>query len=186
MAKVVSPARPMTVDQFLAWLEDGPEGARYELVAGEVVAMAPERAAHARLKAEVWLALREGLRSAGLACEAWPDGMTIKIDEHTAYEPDAVLHCGPRLDDDALLVPEPAIVVEVLTPTTKAHDAGAKLANYFRLPSVRHYLLLRTERPTVIHHRRGEDGAISTRVVTSGELALDPPGLTLELAQIYR
>jgi Uma2 family endonuclease len=69
----------MTVDQFLAWLEEGPEGARYELVACEVVAMAPERAAHARLKAEVWLALREGIRSAGLACEAWPDGMTIKI-----------------------------------------------------------------------------------------------------------
>ena len=175
----------MTVDQFLAWLEEGPEGARYELVAGEVVAMAPERAAHARLKAEVWLALREGIRSAGLNCEALPDGMTIKIDEHTAYEPDAVVHCGPRLADDVLLVPEPVIVVEVLSPTTKAHDAGAKLADYFRLPSVRHYLLVRTGRPTVIHHRRGDRGAIETRIITSGDLRLDPPGLELDLRQIY-
>ena len=109
---------PQTVERFLAWLEDGPQGARCELVAGEVVAMAPERAAHARLNAEVWLALRDGIRSAGLPCEALPDGMTIKIDEHTAYEPDAVVHCGQRLADDALLVPEPVIVVEVLSPTT--------------------------------------------------------------------
>ncbi len=186
MAKVISSAPRMTVDQFLAWLEEGPEGARYELVAGEVVAMAPERAAHARLKAEVWLALHEGIRSAGLACEALPDGMTVKIDEHTAYEPDAVVHCGARLEDDALLVPEPVIVVEVLSPTTKARDAGAKLADYFRLPSVRHYLLVRTERPSVIHHRRGDDGAIATRILTTGSVPLDPPGLTLELAQIYR
>ena len=176
----------MTVEQFLAGLEDGPEGARYELVAGEVVAMAPERAAHARLKARIWRVLDDQIVAQGLSCEALPDGMTIKIDEHTAYGPDAVLHCGAQLADDELLVPEPMVVGEVLSPTTKAHDAGAKLADYFRLPSVRHYLLLRTERPTVIHHRRGDDGSIATRIVTAGALALDPPGLTLELAQLYR
>jgi Uma2 family endonuclease len=185
MATAISSADRMTVDQFLAWLEDGPQGARYELVAGEVVAMAPERAAHARVKAEVWLALRDGIRSAGLACEALPDGMTVKIDEHTAYEPDALVHCDQPLADDALIVPAPVIVVEVLSPTTKAHDAGAKLADYFRLPTVRHYLLVRTERPTVIHHRRDDHGGIATRVVTAGALALDPPGLSLELARLY-
>jgi Uma2 family endonuclease len=46
MAKALcQPPGRMTVDQFLAWLDEGPEGVRYELVAGEVVAMAPERAA---------------------------------------------------------------------------------------------------------------------------------------------
>jgi len=186
MAKAISTTQRMTVQQFLDWLDEGPEGVRYELVAGEVVAMAPERAAHARLKAEVWLALRQSIRSTGLDCEALPDGMTVKIDEHTAYEPDAVVHCGMRLPDDALLVPEPVIVVEVLSPTTKAYDAGAKLAGYFRLSSVRHYLLVRTEQRTVVHHRRDERGAIETRIVTSGALQLDPPGLALDLDQIYR
>jgi Uma2 family endonuclease len=184
MAKVIS-SRPMTVDQFLTWLEDGPEGARYELVAGEVVAMAPERAAHARLKVRLWRALDDQIGAHGLSCEALPDGMTVKIDEHTAYEPDALVHCDDPLPDDAIIVPAPVIVVEVLSPTTKAHDAGAKLADYFRLPSVRHYLLVRTERPTVIHHRRGDDGSIATRIVTAGALDLDPPGLTLELRSIY-
>jgi Uma2 family endonuclease len=89
------------------------------------------------------------------------------------------------LPDDAIIVPAPVIVVEVLSPTTKAHDSGAKLADYFRLPSLRHYLLVRTERPTVIHHRRGEGDVIETRIVTAGSLQLDPPGIILELDRIY-
>jgi Uma2 family endonuclease len=186
MATVISSARRMTVDEFLRWLEEGPEGARYELVAGEVVGMAPERAAHAFLKARVWRAFDDQIVERGLPCQALPDGMTVKVDERTAYEPDAAVHCGAPLADDAILVPEPVIVVEVLSPTTKARDAGAKLADYFRLPSVRHYLLVHTERPTVIHHRRDDDGTIRTRIATAGDLVLDPPGLTLELAQIYR
>jgi Uma2 family endonuclease len=186
MAKALhQPPGRMTVDQFLAWLEEGPEGVRYELVAGQPVAMAPERAAHARRKAEIWLALRDGIQSAGLTCEALPDGMTVKIDEHTAYEPDAVVHCEETLPDDAVIVPAPVIVVEVLSPTTRARDAGAKLADYFRLPSVRHYLLVQTERRTVIHHRRADDGDIRTRIVTAGALELDPPGLTVDLDRIY-
>jgi Uma2 family endonuclease len=187
MAKALDrPARgKMTVDEFIVWLDEGPEGARYELVAGEVVAMAPERVAHARLKARIWRALSDAIEERGLTCEALPDGMTIKIDEHTAYEPDTLVHCGEPLPDDAVLVPEPVIVVEVLSPSTRARDAGAKLADYFRLISVRHYLLVQTERRTVVHHRRGDDDAIATRIVTGGAIALDPPGLSLDLDDIY-
>ena len=41
---MAAPARPrMTADEFLDWAITQPDGGRYELVAGEVVAMAPER-----------------------------------------------------------------------------------------------------------------------------------------------
>jgi Uma2 family endonuclease len=57
MAKALDkPSGRMTVDQFLSWAMAQPDGPRYELVDGEVVAMAPERAGHARRKAAVWLA----------------------------------------------------------------------------------------------------------------------------------
>lgn len=174
----------MTVDEFLAWAMAQPEGS-FELVDGKVVAMAPERAAHARLKSEVWLALRDAIKSAGLPCEALPDGMTVKVDEHTAYEPDAQVHCGEALADDVVLVPAPVIVVEVLSPSTATRDTGAKLADYFRVASLRHYLIVRTDRPTVIHHRRGDGDLIETRIVTAGSLDLDPPGIALDLDRIY-
>jgi Uma2 family endonuclease len=89
------------------------------------------------------------------------------------------------LPDDAVIVPAPVMVVEVLSPSTATRDTGAKLADYFRLPSLRHYLIVRTDRPTVIHHRHGDGELIETRIVTSGALLLDPPGITLELERIY-
>ncbi len=59
------------------------------------------------------------------------------------------------------------------------HQLTAKLADYFRLPSVRHYLIVRTEDRTVIHHARGEDGTIVTQIVRDAPIRLDPPGITL-------
>lgn len=185
MAKALDhPPDRMTVDQFLAWAMAQPEG-RFELVNGTVVAMAPERAAHARLKARVWRAFDDQIRERDLPCEALPDGMTVKIDEHTAYEPDAQVHCGEPLADENVIVPAPLIVIEVLSPSTATRDTGAKLADYFLVASLRHYLIVRTDRPTVIHHRRGDSDVIETRVVTAGSLDLDPPGITLDLERIY-
>ena len=43
--------KPMTSDEFIAWAMEQPDGERYELAAGEVVAMSPERLSHARVKA---------------------------------------------------------------------------------------------------------------------------------------
>jgi Uma2 family endonuclease len=39
----------MTVPEFLAWAETQESG-RYELIRGEIVAMAPERSAHVQAK----------------------------------------------------------------------------------------------------------------------------------------
>jgi Uma2 family endonuclease len=171
----------MTVDEFLAWSETAP--GRHELVDGEPVAMAPERVRHARLKFAVQTALAAGLAGRA-ACEMLPDGMTVRIDQHTAYEPDALVYCGPALAADAVEVREPVIVVEVLSPGTRRADTGVKLINYFKIPSVMHYLILDPERALVLHHRRGE-AMIETRIVPDGVLRLDPPGLALAVRDLF-
>ena len=123
----------MTADDFIAWAVEQPKRPRYELVAGELVLMAPERAAHARVKGAVWRALDDALRAARLPCEAYLDGMAVKVDDSVVYEPDALVRCGEPLPDDAVKVTDPMIVVEVLSPSSLARDTGAKLEDYFRL-----------------------------------------------------
>ena len=57
---------------------------------------------------------------------------------------------------------------------------------YFRLPSVHHYLVFWADRPQVIHHRRREDGeGIDTRVLTAGDIRLDPPGIAITVEEVY-
>ncbi len=184
MAKAIRAPGPMTVEEFLDWATAQTEG-RYELVDGEVVAMAPERIGHARLKAEVWLALREAIATRGRPCEALVDGAGVRIDDHSLYIPDVIVYCGDRLAGDQLMVPMPLIIVEVLSPSTGDVDTGGKLEGYFRLTSVRHYLIVKSDRHAIIHHRRGDDGSVATHIVTQGTVELDPPGLTLDLARLY-
>ena len=101
------------------------------------------------------------------------------------YEPDAVVTCGERMGDDAIVAPNPVVVVEVLSPSTRAVDTGAKLTDYFRVPSIRHYLILRTDRRVVVHHRRLEDGGIETRLVAAGPIRLDPPSIAVAAEGVF-
>ena len=186
MTALAQPRLPrMTADEFIAWAMERPDGARYELVGGEVVGMAPERVAHARVKARVFNALADGIERGGLACEAFPDGMAVQVSADTVYEPDAQVRCGPPLPDDAVKIVDPVVVVEVLSPSTRAYDAGAKLGGYLRMPSVRHYLLLDTKSRTAIHHERSANGDIATRIAHEGSLRLDPPGIALDVAGLF-
>ena len=77
------------------------------------------------------------------------------------------------------------IVVEVVSPSSQSVDAGAKLDDYFRLSSVRHYLIIRDEARTVIHHERKSDGRIETGIVRSGTLVMDPPGIAVEVEGFF-
>jgi Uma2 family endonuclease len=165
------------------WVENQPRR-RFERVGGEPVAMSPERWIHARLKATIWAIFKRELHRAGLPCEAAPDGMTVEIGEDADYEPDALINCGDPIPDDAIAAPNPVVIVEVLSPSTRAVDSGGKLADYFKLPSVQHYLLVRPEQRDLIHHRRDGD-RIETRVVRSGTIALDPPGISLDLGEVF-
>lgn len=173
----------ITTDEFLLWAE-GRDG-RWELFDGNPVMMAPERLAHVRTKARTFAALENGLRQAGLACEAVMDGIAVRIDAQTTFEPDATVICGPRRSGDMIAVSDPTIVVEVLSPTTAAVDHGRKLSGYFSLPSVEHYLILDPERRVVIHHKRGTGDAIETRVLTEGVANLDPPGFEVAVAALF-
>ena len=177
--------RRMTADEFIVWAMEQPEGERYELVAGEVVTMAPERLSHAETKLLVALRLREALLAGSLPCQALGNGMAVRVDDGTVYEPDALVRCGPPLPGDTVELHDPVVVVEVVSPSSARRDAGAKLDDYFRLPAVRHYLILKTENRTVIHHHRDEGGQVQTRFVRQGLLALDPPGIAIDVESLF-
>ncbi|MGH7156105.1 MAG: Uma2 family endonuclease [Acetobacteraceae bacterium] len=182
---MTDPARSrMTSDEFIAWAMQRDDGRRYELVAGEVVAMAPERAAHARAKLRITRKLADVVKAAGLPCEVFADGPVVQVDAATAYEPNATVRCGEPIPDDATSIADPMIVVEVLSLSSRAWDSGAKLADYFRVPSVTHCPIITTERRTIIHHAQQPDGGIVTSLIPhDGVVRLDPPGI--EIREVF-
>jgi len=173
-----------TADEFIAWALEQPTG-RFELDNGTVVSTAPERAHYATAKGNAFVALRHSIGARGLACQAFPDGMSVRIDDRTVYEPDAIVRCGPQLPGDAIEANDPVIIVEVVSPSSRGVDRGVKLASYFLLPSVRHYLIVDTDKRVIIHNHRGEEGRIEVRILHDGSLMLDPPGLSIEVQGVF-
>jgi len=178
------PDRLLTSDEFIDWAMRQPRG-RYELVGGRVVAMAPERTKHNLAKIAVLLALREGVRRAGVPCQVYTDGMTVVIDKHHSREPDAAVQCGRQPDEDATIMDAPVIVVEVVSPSSERDDTGNKLVEYFSVASIQHYLIVNTEKQVVIHHHRQEH-EILTHIAgqDAGDLRLDPPGFAVSAAAL--
>jgi Uma2 family endonuclease len=176
--------RRLTVDQFLAWAVRQPEG-KYELVDGVVIMQQSQKWGHSKVKLEVAMVLREAVRNAGVACYVASDGPTVRISKHKAFVPDALVAPLPEPDWENLEVPDPVIVVEVLSPSTVRMDETTKLDGYFQVRSVRHYLIVDPDAQIITHHRLGRGGVVRSRVVRKGTLALKPPGIELCLADIF-
>lgn len=179
-----APDEVMTADAFLRWASARDRG-HFELLDGRVRSMAPERVEHAVVKAETWLALREAIDRLGLPCRAYLDGLGLRIDSRNLFVPDVMVACGAKPEPDAMELPDPVIVVEVLSPSTSAIDMSRKLDAYLRHPTVRHYLLIDIDRLMVVHHAKAEDGRIATALLRDGSMTLDPPGLTVEVAALF-
>jgi Uma2 family endonuclease len=182
-AQIAEPCQRMTRSEYLAWAKQQPAG-RFERIDGVIVAMAPERVEHNDRKMLTWLALRRAVREAGVPCHVVGDGMTVEVGD-SDYEPDAILYCGERLVAGTTTVSNPLVVVEVLSPATSATDRAWKLREYFRLPSVRHYLIMWADRQQIVHHQRDDAGTIGTTVLTDGEISLVPPGISVAVAEVY-
>ena len=173
----------MTVPQFVDWAERQPKG-RYELIHGLPMAMAPQRTEHLEAKASAYVGLRGAIRGAGRPCHVLPDGASIRINDETVYEPDALVYCGPKVPAGTIFIDNPVIIVEVVSPSSERIDTGHKLTGYFTLPTVAHYLVVHPLERLVTHHKRGAGDLIETRILSEGELRLDPPGLNLIINEV--
>ncbi len=136
------------------------------------------------LKSRVATALMAAVERLQGLCEAFADGTTVAVDPFTAFQPYALVRCGQPLSREAILVPDPVVIVEiVLFGVARGYDTMGKLAGYFALPSLQHYLIVDGDDRTVTHCRRRTHD-IETLFHNSGTLNLTPPGLELAVQDL--
>lgn len=159
-----------------------------EFYDGEIVAMTGASWEHNLITGNIFLSLGNQLR--GQPCRAATSDLRVRISPAGAYVyPDVVVVCGkPEFEDrhgDTLL--NPALVVEVLSPSTQAKDYGRKGEAYRRLPSLREYLLVAQDRAHVERYRRHGGGLwlFDEADGPEAELALESVECTLVLRDVY-
>ena len=176
--------RSLDVDQFLAWVVQQEEG-KYELVDGVVVMQQSQQWVHSKVKLAITLALHGAVKKMAAAFYVAVDGPTVRVAERIAFIPDALVAPLPEPAPDSLEIPNPIIVVEVLSPSTARMDATTKLRGYFEVPSVQHYLIVDPGGQTVTHHKRGGGTTLETRIVGGGALTLDPTGIEIDVGALF-
>jgi Uma2 family endonuclease len=78
------------------------------------------------------------------------------------------------------------IVVEVASPSTRLGDVNDKVEFYERIASMRHYLVIGQDHRRIIHSGRGAAGRLEPAIFRQGSIGLEPPGLELDMAALYR
>jgi Uma2 family endonuclease len=111
----------MTADQFLAW--DATQTVKHEFIDGAVFAMSGAGKAHVTVALNVAMALRRHLR--GSPCSTFIADTKVHVDAaNMFFYPGVTVTCSAADLADPLIVREPSLLVEVLSPSTAAHDLG--------------------------------------------------------------
>jgi Uma2 family endonuclease len=127
----------MTLAEFLAWEELQPE--RHEFYRGETFGMVGGTARHNRVILN--LASRIADHLDGTPCQVFAENMKVQLAEGVLY-PDLMVTCGMALAGDEQTIPDPKLVIEVLSPSTKGYDKRDKFILYRTLASLREYVLI--------------------------------------------
>lgn len=170
----------MKVAEFLSW-NDGTD-TRYELIDGRPIAMSPVSPNHSVVVANVTQAL--GTRLASPCYVGNEAGVRRPDRDDTFYEADIVISCTP-IDAGADTIPDPVVIIEVLSPTTLEHDRGRKAPDYREVPSVQEIVLVSSEQRRVeIWRRRGAKWELED-LIGDASLDLETVEASIPLAPIY-
>jgi Uma2 family endonuclease len=175
--------RTMTVEAFYRWLLSQREG-RYELVDGEPVMMAGANNRHDRI---VRNALRHfGNHLDGHRCQPFTADIYIAIPAGNRRQSDMGIDCGTP-EDTSMEASEPTLVLEVLSPTTRAIDLNEKLEEYKTVPTLEYIVLVDTDHPFVRVYRRAPDRGWTGDKRVGIDKSLDLPlfNLRLPLSDLY-
>jgi Uma2 family endonuclease len=109
----------------------------------------------------------------------------VKTENYTY--PDISVTCDDRDKTTTQYITYPALIVEVLSPSTEAYDRGGKFRLYANNPILQDYLLVSSTSIEIdLYHKKDHGEWIIINYKEGDMIELKSINLTFEIAQIYR
>jgi Uma2 family endonuclease len=169
----------MSLDEFLIWERDRPE--KYEYASGVITMMTGASLAHVTITMNLTFALRQVLRGTG--CRPFANDAKVIAGASVRY-PDVAVTCKAISDADDV-VPEPILIIEVISPSTEREDRGRKKFDYFATPSIRQYAIVEQDARRIDLYTRAGDHWTDEVVEGDAILDLSSIGVEMSLDTIY-
>lgn len=155
---------------------------------GEIFAMSGASRRHNAIALTLYAMFVQ--RNRGRKCQGFTSDMRVLVDPPGLYTyPDLSATCGePQFADaseDTLI--NPALVVEIVSPSTEAYDRGKKARMYRGMSSLQELLLIAQDRYDVELRRRQADGTwlLLDAVGLDASIELTSVSCTLPLGELY-
>jgi Uma2 family endonuclease len=161
---------------------------RSEYFDGEIEAMAGAPEPHVIISGNIFAHLYFRLRR---TCRAMQTEMKVYSEAaNTTMYPDVLVTCGePRyVDKRKDVLTNPAVVFEVLSPSTERKDRTTKASAYRLIESLQAHVLVTQKEPRVEVYARAVDGSWPCTVCQGLDTTvnIEAIGCSLSLAEIYR
>ena len=180
------PVVKYTLAEYLAFEERSET--KHEYYAGEIFAMAGASPAHNRICFTINGLLFALMKDSDCVGYTSDQKIWIKTAQLNTYA-DVTIVCGQAQydPDHPILLTNPRVIFEVLSPSTMAYDRGEKWEFYQQLPSLMEYLLVWQDRPQIELYSRQPDGFWRyLRIVGLAEtVTLSSIECQLSLAEVY-
>lgn len=159
-----------------------------EYVNGDVTAMAGGSSNHDEIATNIISSLKQQLK--GRPCRVFSSDFKVRIDKANGFRyPDVSGLCGPILYHDKTrdAYCNPAVIFEVLSPSTESFDRGEKFRLYRLLDSLFEYILVRQDRVEVEVWTRGADSVWTSVIYNEAidSIRLKTLDCSLTLGDIY-
>ena len=132
----------MTACEYLAW--ERAQETRNEFVDGKVIEVVGAKRNHNRITINLATVLNAHLIDIDSPSEPFSEAMRLRITGRDRYRyPNVVVSDGQSQleDDEHDTLTNPAVVFEVLSPSTEAVDRGEKFEDYRSIPTLNEYIL---------------------------------------------
>jgi Uma2 family endonuclease len=159
---------------------------RYELLDGALFVTPSPRPLHQRVSKRLQRQLEAYFEDTGMG-EVFNAPVDVILTMHDVVVPDLVVVTTPPQITDRAIEGAPALIVEILSPSTSARDRTLKAERYATL-GVAHYWIVDPQRKTIECYRlRGPRYVPVTAAKGPGDLTHpDWPDMTIDLAAIWR
>lgn len=177
--------RLYTEEEYLALEEAAEEKSEY--INGEIRPMSGGTYYHSFIAAKLITALNVALD--GTDCDASSADTKVRAARNMFY-PDVSVVCGAPVyhGRSRMVITNPILVAEVLSPSTSSIDRGDKMQDYLQIETLEVYLLVTQSEPLLEMVSRQADRSWKTETVAGMDAALTIPALSisLKLADVYR
>jgi Uma2 family endonuclease len=175
----------MDVDDYLV-LDRGSKQARYEYLDGELRMLAGGSNYHARIAAHLATVINRCLEEQASSCYVYSSDVRLQLSASRYVYADVTVSCDER--DEALgdMLCYPRVVIEVLSPSTEAHDRGRKALYYRECPTVEEYVLVDSLSISVEVFHREADGWMMRSYGPGSVVELKSLALRFPITSIYR